>query len=98
MFKIDANSLYSLRELESALDELVSLPTFLDRLGLRDHRVFKDAIWGWEILVASRKAQSFSLRDHPAARFSPVINGPRGSRIPRRTDEPAGKLSIKDLQ
>lgn len=60
MFTFDPNTLYSFPELRERLEGIVSLDTLLDRLGLRDRRNFRDALWGWEVLEASRQAEPFA--------------------------------------
>jgi hypothetical protein len=60
VFKFDPDTLYGLEELREQLSGMVELTTFLDRLGLREKRVFRDALWGWEILQAARGAEPFS--------------------------------------
>lgn len=97
MFKVETDSLYSLTELEAHLYGLVSIATFLERLGLREHRVFRDAVWGWEIIDAARKAHSFSERGHLQAIEAHSILSLKSSRKTKSADSPAGKLSAWDL-
>ena len=59
MFEINPNAIYSLDELREKLDGIVSLPTLLKRLQLRESRVFKGAVFGWEIIEASHGAAKF---------------------------------------
>ena len=97
MVLFNPDALYPLSEVEEMLEGVVTLDTFLDRLGLRERRVFKSALWGWEVLEASRKAPAFSeLR--PVVPRSPIFSGAR----PKPVDEggkkaPAGRLSPDDL-
>lgn len=60
MIKFEADALYRLGELEDMLKGYVELPTFLQRLDLKQNRVFRDAIWGWEILERARRAPSYT--------------------------------------
>ncbi|NQU41823.1 hypothetical protein HQ520_00960 [bacterium] len=97
MIQFEPNALYTLKELEERLHGLVELPTFLERLGLRDNRVFKQALWGWEILEAGRKAESFSAKQQASVQaVTPVpARGGRG----KGTDaqNPVRKLGAGDL-
>ena len=95
VFKPDA--LYPLSEIEEMLEGTVTLDTFLDRLGLRERRVFKSALWGWEVLEAARKAPAFSEM-RPVVPRSPIFPGGR----PKPDDEggkkdPVGRLSADDF-
>jgi hypothetical protein len=88
-FVIQENALYSLETLRERLRGIVELPTLLERLGLRDARKFRDAVWGWEILDASRKAGTFNEAARPAAAVvdvgrRPMVKG-RGRNNPVRT-------------
>lgn len=82
MLKIDADTLYSLDELREKLAGIVELPTLLERLGLRDRRVFRDAIFGFEILEAARQAKPFSELSQTSAAIldAPGVSLRRGSR------------------
>jgi hypothetical protein len=79
MTRIDPNTLYSLSELKEMLGDTVAVGTFLRRLGLKRGRIFRKAVWGFEILDAARDARS-----RPEAAISPVPlpvpPRPRGSR------------------
>lgn len=97
MFRIEADCLYSLKELESALDGLVSVATFIDRLGLRDHRIFRDAVFGWEILETAKKAESFSTKEHSVSGKTLSRLMSTRKRKTKPADSPAGKLSDNDL-
>ncbi len=67
MLHLDPHTLYSLDELAALLPGKMTMATFMDRLGLRDRRVFRDALWGWEVLDAARRAGSFSAIPTTAA-------------------------------
>lgn len=97
MFQVDPNTLYSLKELSKALDGLVSMPTFIDRLGLRDHRIFRDAVFGWEILEIAKKANSFSTKEHSVSGKTLSQLMSTRKRKTKPADSPAGKLSDNDL-
>ena len=97
MLKVDPNTLYSLDELREKLHGIVELPTLLDRLGVRDNRVFRDAIWGWEILDASRKAAPFSRSDTPYTRVLDRAKGGNSGRAQKTNRAPVRKLSSSDL-
>ena len=56
----DKSTFYPLDELREMLHGSVGLNTFLDRLGLRNSRVFKGGVWGFEVLEAARKTPPFS--------------------------------------
>ena len=99
MIKLDPNTLYSLNGLREMLHGIVELDTVLDRLGLRDRRVFRDAIWGWEILEASRKAEPFSEQDQLRPNIRDIAHSatnPRG-KSSRIKDSPLQKFSARDL-
>mgnify|MGYP001352498752 CR=1 FL=1 len=53
VFTFDPHTLYSLDELREGLLGIVELPPFVDRLGLRNRRMFRDPLWDWESLEAS---------------------------------------------
>ena len=97
MILFNPDTLYPLSEVEEMLEGVVTLGTFLDRLGLRERRVFKSGLWGWEVLEAARKALAFSeLR--PVVPRSSIFSGGR----PKAGDEggkkaPAGRLSADDF-
>lgn len=98
MVEFDPNTLYSLAELKERLREVVELPTFLRRLGLKDNRVFKDAVWGWEILKAARKAPVFSEQDKPSAEIVATVCKPPRGRKSRASSDPLRKLGINDAR
>lgn len=61
-FEVDAH--YRLDERKEMLKGYVELPTFLQGPDLRRYRVFRDAVWGWEILGQARRAPAYtSLTD-----------------------------------
>ena len=93
-FRPDA--LYSLDEVAAMLEGVVALGTFLDRLGLRERRVFKSALWGWEILDAARRAPPFSQKSPSAGTRTRSAAGSGGGRR-RGEQRPAGRLSADDL-
>ena len=94
MVKIDADTLYSLDDLRSMLRGVVELGTFLDRLGLRKERVFRDAIWGSEILRAVEGAKPFGHREEAAKGLrTPPVRAGRGT-----SEGPVRRLGAADLQ
>lgn len=99
MFRIDPHTLYSRHEIKERLAGLVGLDTFLHRLGLRKGRVFRDAVWGWEIIEASKRAGSFAgRRDAPRPRSAtPQCTDirPAGGSTRRAGD---GRLSVDDVR
>lgn len=100
MIAFDPNTLYSVDELRHALQGTVELPTFLDRLGLRDRRVFKGAVWDWEIIEAARKADPFSETGKAETAAAVVVDlmiRPRRGKAGKAA-APAGRLSAKDLR
>ena len=100
MLKIDPDTLDSLNELEKLLGGIVALPTLLERLGLRDGRVFRDALWGWEILEAARRTKPFGEAGEPELAATARLIAPRvAGRERKRARKPnaAQRLSAKDL-
>ena len=87
------NALYSYDALRRMLEGIVELDTVLRRLNLRDRRVFRDAVWGWEILDAARLAGLFSEKVNAGIPISPANRHPRrsGARGVRR-------LGVADLE
>ena len=79
MVRFNPECLYSLSELKEMLGGTVALETFLRRLGLTRGRIFRKAVWGFEILDSAREARS-----RPEAAISPVPMPvpprPRGSK------------------
>ena len=96
MFTIEPNTLYSLDEVAELLPGKMTLATLLDRLGLRDRRVFRDGLWGWEIIEAARKAKPFSEANSVASVVN-MARGRGGSRG-RGTADPVRRLSARDLE
>ena len=101
MIRFDPNTLYSLAELKKRLRGVTELPTFLERLGLRHNRVFRDSLWGWEILDAARKAEAFSEVGKPCG--IGIIRGARAlspsrSGVTDRDEGPTRRLSARDLE
>ena len=84
MVRFNPECLYSLSELKEMLGDTVAVGTFLRRLGLKRGRIFKRAVWGFEILDAAREARS-----RPEAAISPVpMPVPPRSRGSRSATEP----------
>ncbi len=96
MFEIKPNSLYSLDELAELLPGKMTLATLLDRLGLRDRRVFRDAVFGHEILEAARQAKPFTTANSPPASVVSMTQRGRGGRGRGRA-APVRRLSARDL-
>ena len=100
MFEIRKSTLYSLDELADLLPGRMTTATLLDRLGLRKSRTFRDMVWGWEILEASRRAKPFSeLGDGAAAAMqdaTPGISRSAGRKGDRSSD-PVRRLTASDL-
>ncbi len=95
MVRFDEDTIYSMPELEGMLADIVGMDTFLDRLGLRERRLFKNAVWGWEILEGSRKGKPFSepIGARPAVSMA-LFDAPS----PRGADGVSGdRLTIDDL-
>ena len=92
-FAIDPDTLYSMTDLEGRLDGLIGLDTLLNRLRLRNGRVFKGAVFGFEILEAARKAEAFS---EPITAGIVSISPPRG-RV-GSSGAPVRKLGAADLE
>ena len=95
-FRIDPDTLYPLGWLRERLKGIVELPTLLDRLELRDRRIFKGAVWGWEILEAARKAPSFAEVGRPDASVVAMRPGARGTRSASKA--PVRRLTADDLR
>jgi len=100
MIQFDPNTLYSLDELRERLTGIVELPTLLDRLGLRDRRIFKQAVWGWEVIEAARKAEPFTEagKVDAAAVVDLMTRHGKGSGKGKNQASPAGRLSARDLR
>ncbi len=97
MIEIRPNTLYTLNDLDELLRGHVELSTFLERLGLKKDRVFRDAVWGWEILEASRKAPSYAS----LSKLEGAPAGPRPSAMVRpvpRKGGPVRRFSALDLE
>ena len=97
MVHFDANTLYTMDELEEMLEGVVSLHVFLVNLGLKKDRIFRDAVWGCEILDAAKNRRSSNVcrpnESHPR-RGEPR----RGTvRPPSKAERATGKLSASDL-
>lgn len=100
LIQFDPNTLYSLDELRERLAGIVELPTLLDRLGLRDRRVFKGAVWGWEVIEAARRAEPFSESgkvDEAAVVELMTSHGGRKGKG-KKPVSPTGRLSARDLR
>ena len=98
MFKIDPDTLYSLEDLREQLHGLVELPTLMERLGLREGRIFKGAVWGFEILKAARDAKPYNEVEQASAAVVEMARGARAARGRRpATRPPTGRLSARDL-
>ena len=77
--------------LEVRYGDTVALETFLRRLGLKRGRIFRKAVWGFEILDSAREARS-----RPEAPVSPVpFPVPPRSRGSRSATEP---LTLDDVR
>lgn len=97
MIKIEADALYRLQDLEEILRDHVEISTFLERLGLKRQRVFRDAIWGWEILEASRQARPYAELSQIHGHAHSSVSGQVG----RRRSQVKGstrRLSVRDLE
>ena len=89
------HALYSLNQLKHMLHGIIELSTFLDRLGLRRHRLFRDAVWGWEILSAAQCAEDLLDDSPPQSLGGMSAYKPRANRT--RNREPVRRLVPKDL-
>lgn len=93
-FVIEPNALYSLAWLEERLAGIVELPTFLERLKLRNERRFRDALWGREILEALERTEPYTASQHQTS----VVDMTRPKRSsPTRSDR-IRRLGAKDLE
>ena len=91
MTRIDPNTLYSLSELKDMLGGTVAVGTFLRRLGLTKDRLFRKAVFGFEILDAAREARS-----RPEAATGPVpLPVPSRQRGSKAATEP---LTLDDVR
>ena len=72
------------------------MKTLLDRLELRNQRIFKDAIFGWELLEAAKRAKPFSEASNSAAILD--IEPIRGRKGRNASSDPLRKLGAKDLE
>lgn len=97
MIVIDPNALYSLDELREMLDGMVKLDTFIDRLGLRNNRVFRDSVWGFEILEAAKQTDSFSQAAGSGEEFTVMARRGNSGREHCPDKAPVRKLSARDL-
>lgn len=97
MFKIEENCLYAISELDGLLPGRMTVPTLLDRLNLRKQRVFKDAVWGFEIIEAARLAKPFSeLGDGATAAVLDATPG--NANRAGREKAPVRRLTTSDLE
>lgn len=98
MFKVDPETLYSLEELREKLHGIVELPTLLKRLGLKEGRVFRDAIWGWELIEASKRSSTYgkSTGSLPYGLSSGRGQG-KTKNTRARTNSPLRPLKASDL-
>lgn len=100
-FSVDPNALYGLEWLRERLRGIVELPTFMQRLGLRDKRIFRDAVTGREILDALAQARPFS--DAGEKQGASVVEGMHSARGKRtkaspQKHDPLRRLSAEDLK
>lgn len=95
MFRIDRDTLYSLQELPELLVGTVTLPTLLDRLGLRDRRTFKGALLGAEILDAFAKAPTFTEANQVDAQVVNMTCAGRGRSANGGPLRPLGAADLK---
>ena len=61
MFQVDPNTLYAIEKLERSIEGIVGIDTFLKNLGLKANRMFRGAVWGWEILDGSYRGVDFDI-------------------------------------
>ena len=61
-FEVSPNALYPMAWLRERLRGILDLQNLLDSYGLRGNRKHRDALWGWEILEASRSAAIFNSK------------------------------------
>lgn len=98
-FTIESNTIYPLDWLRERMHGIVGLPTFLERLGLRERRVFRDAIWGWEIIEASQRAKPFNeVGQVDPAVITDIMTRHRGRRNEKTSKSAIRRLSAKDLR
>lgn len=95
-FQVDPHALYSLDELRDLLRGLVEMDTFLDRLGLRDRRIFRNCLTGQEILAALEAARRnenfFSRHEETMPTHATITRTPQQRRSTKR------KLGVEDLR
>jgi hypothetical protein len=94
MVRFDPNALYSRNDLEEMLRGVVGVDVFLKRLGLSGKRVFRDAVWGWEILEAARKAPPFTEKAETPD-LSEVLSARTGKKKAGATR--VGRLTADDV-
>jgi hypothetical protein len=99
--QFDPDTLYSLDELRERLAGAIELPTLLERLGLREKRIFRDALFGWEILEASRRAGPYGeVIEAQTARTvrSLTSPAPRRGRKTQAGSQSVRRLGARDLE
>ena len=97
MVQFDPNTLYSLAELEEQLKGVVELPTLIARLGLKD-RIFRDAVFGFEVLEKAKAAEPFHAAGKSDAAILPISPAARGTGRGRSGGGPTRRLGAKDLK
>ena len=97
MIRFEPNALYSMDELSEMLGSVVSLDRFVKALGLGD-RLFKRAVFGFEVLDAAMQAAAEKQPKRMARRrpTQAMKARPGSSRRPTATAG-NGPLSIDDL-
>ena len=79
MVQFNPECLYSLSELKEMLGDTVATGTFLRRLGLTKDRLFRKAVFGFEILDGAREARNQPKTDDELLPL-PVSPRQRGSK------------------
>lgn len=93
--RIDESTFYTMGDLGVMFEGAVGIDTLLSRLGLRDARVFKAGVWGFELMLAARKAPSFSEASNAGAT---VVDVMRAGRKGRAKGGPLKRITPDDLR
>lgn len=89
--RFDPNTLYPLEAIERALQGVMGLETFMEGLrlnGTGKGRMFRAAIWGWEVLEA--------IKRHQAAPAAEAVSLPASTRRARNV-KPAPRANVKQV-
>lgn len=98
MISFDHDALYSIEDLREMLHGVVELPTFLERLGLREKRVFRDAVWGSEILEARNRAKPYTEVSVPDPRMVQAVMSGSRKNHGKGSTESVGRITSADFE